>query len=156
MPVRDAAERLWSRVDRSDPEACWLWPGATSQGYGRIKVDGKMCQAHRVSWELIHGPIPSGLQVDHLCRVPRCINPSHLRLVTHAQNMQYRRPSRKNRTGIAGVRRVGKSFQVHIAGEYYGSWPTLEEAAAMAARARPILMPWSDPAKRQEVSDGCS
>lgn len=52
MRTRTVEQRLWNRVDRSDPEECWLWPRSTCQGYGRININGKMHQAHRVAWSL--------------------------------------------------------------------------------------------------------
>jgi len=80
-------ERLWSRVDRSDPESCWLWPGATSDGYGQIGIgQGERVYVHRLAYELLVGPIPQGLQLDHLCRVRHCVNPAHLEPVTGWEN----------------------------------------------------------------------
>ena len=71
---------------------CWLWDGAcTYNGYGRIGAGGKHGRtlgAHRVAWELYNGPIPQGLQIDHLCRTRFCVNPRHLELVTNSQNIQ--------------------------------------------------------------------
>jgi hypothetical protein len=51
-------------------------------------VDGEKCYSHRVYWERENGPIPEGLQIDHLCRNPGCVNPAHLELVTNAENTQ--------------------------------------------------------------------
>ena len=83
-------ERFWSKVDTSGD--CWLWVGGTSDtGYGSFgcKVDGERVSmnAHRFSWELEHGPVPSGLELDHLCRVRRCVKPAHLEPVTHRENV---------------------------------------------------------------------
>ena len=83
------AERLWRRVQRGGPTDCWLWLGATNgNGYGVIGRGGRGTQTyvHRVVWELERGPIPDGLQVDHLCRVKMCVNPRHLAVVTAAEN----------------------------------------------------------------------
>lgn len=67
------------------PNGCCLWTGPVdTHGYGR---HGKPV-AHRVIYELIVGPIPDGLELDHLCRVPRCVNPHHLEPVTHAENVR--------------------------------------------------------------------
>jgi hypothetical protein len=79
-------ERYWSKVSRGD--GCWLWIAATSTGgYGRIQWGGRVLQAHRVSYELLVGPIPEGLELDHLCRNRACVNPTHLEPVTTRVNL---------------------------------------------------------------------
>jgi hypothetical protein len=85
-------ERYWSKVDLSaGPDECWPWTGYRNPaGYGdfwSIK-NGKdvSLRAHRVSYELLVGPIPEGLVIDHLCRVRHCVNPSHLEPVTVREN----------------------------------------------------------------------
>jgi hypothetical protein len=81
-------DRLLQSV-RKDEAGCWIWQGQLgSCGYGRVYHDGKMRSAHRAAWTLVNGPIPQGLEIDHLCRVRNCINPSHLEAVTHAENCQ--------------------------------------------------------------------
>ena len=71
---------------------CWLWIGAWAgpKGYGSMGRDGKICKAYRVAYETFVGPIPPGLELDHLCRTPACINPKHLEPVTRSVN-QFRR-----------------------------------------------------------------
>jgi len=69
-------------------DECWEWIGATSGGYGGLKVDGRMAKAHRLVYELLVGPIPDGLELDHLCRNTSCVKPSHLEPVTHAENVR--------------------------------------------------------------------
>ncbi len=84
------ADRFWSNVDRSGPNACWLWTGALNgSGYGRLSVGGRqgsVARAHRFAYELLIGPIPDDLDLDHLCRVRHCVNPSHLEPVTRRVN----------------------------------------------------------------------
>lgn len=68
---------------------CTLWLGSTTErGYGRFTVDSQRrgLAAHRVAYELFVGPIPAGLELDHTCRTPQCVNPNHLEPVTHAVN----------------------------------------------------------------------
>ncbi len=78
-------DKFWSRVDKTGD--CWAWTGAKSEwGYGNLRLDGKYTRAHRVSWELTHGPIPAGLFVLHECDNPPCCNPGHLSLGTCADN----------------------------------------------------------------------
>ena len=66
---------------------CWLWTGhLDADGYGKIKVQGKTIRVHRFSYERHIGPIPDGLEIDHLCRVRNCVNPGHLEPVTTKEN----------------------------------------------------------------------
>ena len=81
-----ATERFAARVNKT--ETCWLWTGTiTSLGYGQFMVDGRTVSTHRWSYEHHVGPIPSGLVIDHLCRVRNCVNPEHLEPVTNAENV---------------------------------------------------------------------
>lgn len=70
---------------------CWLWPKPNGDGYGKLIVGGKIRKAHRVAWEFFCGPIPEGLHVLHRCDVPLCVNPDHLFLGTHQDNMDDRK-----------------------------------------------------------------
>ena len=82
-------DRLLAKAIINPETGCWEWTANRSQdGYGRIKVSGRKVKAHRVSYELTYGPIPEGLQIDHLCRVRCCINPAHLEAVTSRENMR--------------------------------------------------------------------
>jgi hypothetical protein len=67
---------------------CWEWVGRKQlQGYGRLRVNGKKQYAHRYSFDISpRGPITPGLQIDHLCRNPSCVNPNHLEQVTSREN----------------------------------------------------------------------
>ncbi len=78
---------MWKFNQRGDD--CWVWNGAkTKDGYGIIGLRRKGKLAHRVSWEVHLGIIPNGMEVAHTCDNPPCINPSHLFLATHKDNMQ--------------------------------------------------------------------
>ena len=79
-------DRFWAKVQKTD--TCWLWTAAKHpKGYGNFWHAHTMVKAHRFSYELSHGPIPEGLQIDHLCRVRHCVNPAHLEAVTNQENI---------------------------------------------------------------------
>lgn len=79
-------ERLFARVVKQ-ADGCWIWTGALNKaGYGAIGGGGKVFRTHRVMYEHLVGPIPDGLQLDHLCRVRACCNPAHLEPVTNHEN----------------------------------------------------------------------
>lgn len=82
-------QRLWAKIEKAAGDnGCWIWNGGLSTaGYARFFADGKTRQASRVAYELIVSPIPDGLELDHLCRNTRCVNPLHLEPVTHAENV---------------------------------------------------------------------
>jgi len=80
-------ERFERKVDKAGD--CWLWIAYIRRdGYGYFWVDGKMVYSHRFAYEHYVGPIPAGLQLDHLCRVRNCVRPSHLEPVTQQENVR--------------------------------------------------------------------
>lgn len=96
---RPVEERFWSKVDRNGPipahrpelGPCWLWTGAGAGGgrYGVFTGAKDEClSAHRVSWELAHGPVPPGLEVLHACDRKPCVRPDHLFLGTQLDNVR--------------------------------------------------------------------
>jgi hypothetical protein len=79
-------DRFLSYVEEHD--GCWLWDGTLKEtGYGQAAYHGKRVSAHRVSFILFSGPITNGLHVLHKCDVRNCVNPAHLMLGTHTDNM---------------------------------------------------------------------
>lgn len=89
-PPRPLAERLWSRIRKTDG-GCWEFTGAChpTRGYGQLgrgrRGEG-LVDAHRAAWEVTYGPIPDGLVVRHKCDNRPCCNPDHLELGTHQDN----------------------------------------------------------------------
>jgi len=83
-------ERFWPKVKKGRKNECWLWTASLNRGYGQLADrHGKPpLKAHRVSWELVFGPIPEGLWVLHKCDNPRCVNPNHLFLGDQGTNMK--------------------------------------------------------------------
>lgn len=91
IPLED---RFWLKVFKTEEDGgCWLWMAACiAFGHGRIRIGGRGSRtelAHRVSWRIHFGEIPEGMCVLHRCNVPRCVNPEHLYLGTHDDNMRY-------------------------------------------------------------------
>jgi hypothetical protein len=80
-------ERFWPKVEKTD--TCWLWRGShTNLGYGQFRSNGRNVLAHRWSYAKAKGEIPAGLNLDHLCRTPACVNPDHLEAVTQMVNLR--------------------------------------------------------------------
>lgn len=82
--------RFWDKVVPEPNSGCWLWLGAlASGGYGVSWVvgAGRQRASHRVAYEALVGPVPVGLELDHLCRTRSCCNPLHLEPVTHQVNV---------------------------------------------------------------------
>lgn len=94
--LRDRVQR-WT-VQRDD-ESCWDWVGFTHpQGYGHLTIAGMLFKAHRAAYEAYNGPIPHEMHVLHRCDNPGCVNPDHLFLGTHTDNMQDK--ASKNRSAV--------------------------------------------------------
>lgn len=81
-----AWDRFWAKVD-VEPGQCWEWTAARgAHGHGVFNPGTRQVKAYRYAWEILVGPIPDGLVLDHLCRNPPCVNPDHLEPVTPREN----------------------------------------------------------------------
>lgn len=82
--------RFLKFVSPEPTSGCWLWTGCANKlGYGAFRMSGdRVLHAYQTAYVLLRGPVPEGLELDHLCRVPNCVNPDHLEPVTHLENMR--------------------------------------------------------------------
>lgn len=141
LPRLTAEQRFWKGVSKTD--TCWEWTaGKNSDGYGSIYVDGKHTKTHRYSYELVNGPIPEGMVIDHICHNRGCVNPDHLRLATvkqNSENLSGPRVSNVN-SGVRGVHRKRNWWTARLGhnGEQIrlGTYATIEEAEAVVIEAR--------------------
>lgn len=94
---KSVSDRLWAKVSKDGPVPsyaphlgrCWIWTSCLdTKGYAQLSVNGSLRMAHRLAYEQLCGQIPQGLVLDHLCRVPHCVNPAHLEPVTFAENIR--------------------------------------------------------------------
>jgi hypothetical protein len=111
MAKRDISERFWTKVDTSGD--CWTWTGSKDKnGYGRISIYmGNNVTipylAHRKAWELTNGNIAQGMHLCHKCDNPSCVNPAHMFVGTHDDNMR-------------DMRDKGRMNPGHVFGEKHG------------------------------------
>lgn len=148
-PLRDVEGRFWAKVDRTGE--CWLWMATNNpKGYGQVRVDGRLHLAHRFAYEMEFGPIPGGNHIDHMCHIPACVNPAHLRPVTNAENHQNMQGANSNSaSGVRGVTwredRNKWRAEATLDGKkhHIGYFATVEEAEAVVTKWRRTNMPYS-------------
>lgn len=110
-------DRFWTKVRPTG--FCWEWTAYIDPaGYGRFRLRTHSAYAHRVSYELLVGPIPDGLTLDHLCRNTRCVNPDHLEPVTQGENS--RRARRFASRSAAPRTHCKRGHAFDLANTYHG------------------------------------
>ena len=97
--MRDIKERFEEKFIPEPNSGCWLWVAADRKGYGAFWYEGSHSPAHRISYALYKGEVPDGLHVCHRCDTPACVNPDHLFLGTHTDNMRDKVAKGRERNG---------------------------------------------------------
>jgi len=118
-PPKSIAEYIVE--DRGYETPCWVWQRSLVMGYGSLRIARKTYYAHRVYWERENGPIPEGLDLDHLCRVRACCNPAHTEPVTRAENLRRGCRTKLNQESVRDIRTryaAGGILQRELATEY--------------------------------------
>lgn len=137
----NADARFWDKVERS--EGCWRWKGSRGRaGYGGFWNGERLVPAHRWSYERFVGPIPPGLHIDHLCKNPSCVNPTHLEPVTPRENlMRSDNPNARNASKThcpAGHPLSGKNLWTEARGSRHCLYCNRLRLRRRRARARAI------------------
>jgi hypothetical protein len=89
--TKSLEERFWAKVVKCG--TCWLWTGALKGGYGIIRInpartDTRRAYAHRVAWQLAHGPVPNDMRLVRRCQTVLCVNPAHYALVSEDEQVE--------------------------------------------------------------------
>jgi len=117
---RSVADRL-TRLYAVETNGCWRWLGClTTSGYGHFSIGGVYYQAHLLVYILNVGPLPTGLEPDHLCRNRWCVNPRDIEFVTHAVNSQRGYRTVLTPEQVTAIRRAGRTAGVRALAREYG------------------------------------
>lgn len=133
MHPNDLGHRFATKVE-IDANGCWLWTASLNEkGYAQFKAEGRTQRAHKYTWQWVNGPVPLGLELDHTCRVRRCVNPDHLGPVTHRENVI--------RGDLVATTRRRKAAQTHCKhGHEFSSENTLQRRNHLGTLVRRCRM----------------
>jgi hypothetical protein len=110
--------------DRGYVTPCWIWQRyVTIYGYGLTQVNRVGRHAHIVYYERTYGPVPKGLEIDHLCRIRACCNPDHLEAVTRAVNQRRGAATKLTWDDVNAIRAIGDSLPRKVLSEMFGVNP---------------------------------
>lgn len=136
MVPTDLPERMQRYITVAST-GCWVWRGTSKRGYGQITVGRRQLRAHRYAYELLIGPIPESLQIDHLCSTPACVNPTHMEPVTQAENV--RRAFERARAHPTEPRSQCRNGHPLTVENTYGPFHACRLCAGSAARGKPQM-----------------
>lgn len=140
---RDWEEAFDAYAVRDGASGCLIWTGNVgTDGYGAI--GGYGTRAHRYAWEQVHGPIPEGIEIDHICHRKTCVEVTHLRMATRLSNSwNLSGATQRSSTGARNVFYARGKYRVRVvrdgARHNGGTFPTIEEAALAAEKLRAEL-----------------
>ena len=149
--MRSVLERFNEKWEL-DAAGCWIWTAYKHpNGYGRLGIGTKSINAHRVAYSLFVGEIPNGMLVDHICHVPSCVNPDHLRLATKKQNAEHLLGAiSTSKSGVRGVSwsKWAKRWRAHVHHQgrhiHVGYFPEMADANAAVVAKRLELFTHND------------
>lgn len=136
-------DRFWDKVQKTD--GCWFWTACKIRGYGQFSIKHKPVSAHRFAYETMVGPIPSGMQIDHVCHNASCVNPAHMRLCDGFGNARNKGKYKTNTSGFKGVywHKQAKNWHAQIwsmgQNRHLGHFDSAESAHEAYCRAAKIL-----------------
>ena len=150
------ADRFWKKVQKTD--TCWLWTaGKDKCGYGQFMNAEKVCnQAHRFSWAIYNGDIPTGMCILHSCDRPECVNPDHLKLGTYQENMKERDRKKRNAWGEKmGNSRLTeeKVLEIRASSNSYWSLSKVYGVSQTTIRAAKLGLTWSRLSVQESVNE---
>ena len=100
---------------------CWIWPYSLNKdGYGHLQKNKKLTGAHKLIFEFINGELPKGIELDHLCRTPMCVNPTHLEAVSHAENCRRGNNSKISSNDVNEIKKLALKMNHREIAEIFG------------------------------------